>query len=265
MACQLAVLGTSRRLPVLEETVRELENRGRAWVLARRTVYYAARDCDPEPEVPHGWRVVRWVGPNGGANDHRRMIRHLDPTMDAIILEDDVQPCVNAVPKMIATMVPSDCAWISFYDFGGPNGYYTGATPGIYKHLNTLFWGVQAIRVRSDVLARAWRGEFADLSPTEGQDVWWGRIADRCGLGMAWLCPSLVQHVGRDSLFAAGSDLVGNRAPSPRFPGEDWDALGDPPERCEVAGPAKERPRLTWCELHGTNHAHPLACPMRMP
>lgn len=261
MNIQLAVLGTHRRRIVLEETIRELEERGRAWVLGRRTVFYAARDRDPNPDLPTGWRVVRWRGPNGGPSDHRTMIAHLDPTMDAILLEDDVQPCVNAVPAMVATEVPADCAWVSFYDWGG---HYTQPEPGLYRHgYEKAFWGVQAIRVPARVLAKAWkwRTEFSHLSLTEGQDVWWGRIADCLNLKKAFLCPNLVQHVGRDSLFAAGGDLTGVRAQSTRFPGEEWDALADVPARIEQSGYARERTRITWCEFHGAHHPDPLICP----
>ena len=262
---QIGVLLAERREQMGEITIRELEERGAAGVVDIRTLYYSARDASPAPKLPDGWRLVRRPGPNGGGADFRWMIGQLDPTRDAILFEDDVQPCRNAVPAMMKIEVPDDCGAVSFYDGGHAHelkpyaGPHLGLTRVGPERLSRAgFAGAQALRIPAWLIARMQAGEFDP--PAHGQDTWVGRVVADLGLGVAVLCPSLVQHVGEDSLCQPGANLKDWRTPTTTFPGEDFDALGEYPLAI-TPGPATPRPRITWCGLHGAHHANAIACP----
>jgi hypothetical protein len=261
---QLAVLSASRREAGCARTLAELEGRGAAQACESRTLFYSARVHDTPPELPPGWRLERREGPRGGGNDFRWMISRLDPMIDAILLEDDVQPCRNAVPAMVREIVPDDCGAISFYDAGDTIGHlYAGHETGMHRvpasGPNDLgFHGAQALRLPAWLIARMQAGQFDP--PHVGQDVWLGRVLKGLGMKIAVMCPSLVQHVGEDSLCTPGAKLTGARAPATNFPGEDFDALGTYPEVI-TPGPWTPAPRVTWCEFHGVNHEDAVICP----
>jgi hypothetical protein len=263
---QLAVLSGAGREHQAARTISELNGRGAAGRvhLATRELYYSAPAAAAAPELPAGWSVVRREGPRGGGADFRWMVGQLDPTHDALLFEDDVQPCVNAVRAMLQVPLPPGCGAISFYDAGDTIGHlYAGMRSGLAvigaNGPNELgFHGAQALMLPSWLIARMQVGEFDP--PHAGQDVWIGRLLDRAGLKIAVCCPSLVQHVGDDSLCSPGATLEGARKPSNNFPGEDFDAAGPWPETI-TPGPWTPRERITWCDYHGINHADAVACP----
>lgn len=250
MIAQIGVLGTHRRREVLEITLEELNGRGGAWGYPFRTVYYSAYDVESPPKIPLGWRIERWSGPTGGGNDFRTMVGRLDPTMDAILLEDDVQPCKNAVRMMYSTVVPDDCAFVTFYRWSEDESYAGGS-----------FWGAQAIRMSARMIRDIQLGRHDP--PYNAQDVWLGHVSKSMGLRWEAFPVALVQHVGADSLVSPGARLEGLRSPSGYFPGEDWDAMcGHWPEPFHPER-AKGRPAITWCSFHGENHPDALKCPER--
>lgn len=261
---QLGVLCAARREACAEITIRELEGRGGAHVVDSRTLFYSAADAAAAPSLPAGWKLVRRPGPRGGGVDFRWMVGQLDPTMDAILFEDDVQPCRNAVAAMVAIPVPDGCGAVSYYDAGDTIGsLYAGHTTGLHivpasGPSNLGFHGAQALRLPAWLITRMQAGEFDP--PHTGQDVWIGQLLSGLGLNIGVTCPSYVQHVGDDSLCSPGATLSGVRAPASNFPGEDFDALGELPVTI-TAGPATPRPRVTWCGLHGAHHDNAIACP----
>jgi hypothetical protein len=261
---QLGVLCAARREPMAAITVRELEERGGAAVVERRTLFYSAADAATPPELPDRWQLVRRQGPRGGGADFRWMVGQLDPSMDAILFEDDVQPCRNALAAMVAIGVPDGCGAVSYYDAGDTIGsLYAGHTVGVHivpasGPSDLGFHGAQALRLPAWLIARMQAGEFDP--PHAGQDVWVGRVLKGLGLNIAVTCPSYVQHVGDDSLCSPGASLTGVRAPASNFPGEDFDALGRFPVTI-TAGPATPRPRITWCDFCGRHHEGAVMCP----
>jgi hypothetical protein len=190
------------------------------------------------------------------------MIGKLDPTCDAIVLEDDVQPCVNAIPAMVRQEVPADCGAVTFYGGGLTNGLYVGRESGLHVLPAPHFCGSQALRLPAWLIGRIQAGQFDPPPWRHCQDVWLGRMIHALGLKMAVVCPSLVQHVGEDSIVGPGAELQGTRAPTPNFPGDDFDALGPWPKVIEP-GTWTPRPRVTWCTLHEMHHPVGITCPRR--
>lgn len=256
---QLAVLSADGRDDMPSRTVFELEERGAAHVVASRTLFYSASTSSPAPAVPPGWRVVRRPGPRGGGADFRWMLDELEPG-EAILFEDDLQPCRNAVPRMLELDVPEGCGARTYYSGGALNGIYTGRATGTHVLSAKGFRGSQAVRLPAWLLERLRAGHFDP--PHVCQDVWLERVLEQLGLPIAVTCPSLVQHVGEDSLCSPGADLAGARAPSNNFPGEDFDALG-PCGELVVPGPWTPRSRVTWCALHEMHHFPANFCPRR--
>lgn len=262
---QIAVLSAAGREATCARTLAELEHRGGAGFLrCRRTLFYSAPASASNPWFPEGWKMVRRVGPRGGGVDFRWMVGEICVDMDAVLIEDDVQPCTHAVERMDEIEVPDDCGAVSFYDAGDTIGsLYAGHKSGIHKvpasGPNELgFHGAQALRLPRWLLARMQSGQFDP--PHSGQDVWVGRLLHRLGLQIAVTCPSLVQHVGDDSLCSPGAKLTGARAPATNFPGEDFDAMGPWPETI-APGPWTPRPRVTFCPFHGREHEDAVICP----
>lgn len=246
------------------KTVAEIDGRGGAARLKiPRTLYYSAPRTVGLPSV-QGWAVVSREGPRGGGNDFRWMIENLNPHMDALLFEDDVQPCVNAIEKMTQIEVPDRCGAVSFYDAGDTVGsLYAGMSSGIHEvpasgPNNLGFHGAQAFRLPAWLIARMQDGEFDP--PHSGQDVWVGRLLASIGKRIAVICPSLVQHVGDDSLCSPGAKLSGARAPAANFPGEDFNAMGEWPA-VVTPGTWTGRPVITWCSFHGCDHADAVVCP----
>ena len=261
---QLGVLSGAGREPMLERTVAELEERGGAAAASSRVVYYSAPNDAPSPSLPDGWQLVRRHGPNGGGADFRWMIGELTADSDALLFEDDVQPVRNAIPAMLKHHVREGWGAISFYDAGDTIGHlYAGTRTGVHvvpaSGPNDLgFHGAQALRLPAWLIYEIQRGDHDP--PHRGQDVWIGQLLHRKGLKIAVTCPSLVQHVGDDSMCTPGATLAGARAPSANFPGEDFDALGVYPETI-TPGPWTPRARITWCEFHGIDHEGATGCP----
>lgn len=260
---QIAVLTTTRRRAVAEITLRELDVRGGGDQFSRKGIYCGTMGpAYGQPATRDGWSLHTWPGPLGQVNDFRQLLSRLDPSSPVVFLEDDIQPCRNALIRIAQTPVPSDCAFLAFYDSGvaGVGAFFTGPDPGVYKRPSLgVFYGTQAVRIEAHVI-RDLLTFPCNQGHAPGSDFWLAHYAAGRGLKLAVHSPSLVQHVGLDSECASGSRLAGVRQPTMRFPGEDWDAMG-PLIRCDWAGPATERPEITWCAFHGIHHPDPLGCP----
>lgn len=265
---QLGVLSGAGRPELTERTCAELDDRGGARAaesILPCTVYYSAPVTERELALPPGWHCVRRNGPQRPGPDFRWMLGELSPVVDALLFEDDVQPCRRAVEKMIAMEVPDGCGALSYYDAGDTVGslYSAGCTDDVAiipanGPADLGFHGAQALRLPAWLIMRIQDGEFDPVHV--GQDVWLGRLLERLGLSIGVTRVALVQHVGHDSLATPGARLEGARAPAANFLGEDFDACGPWPEAL-VAGTWTEPPRVTFCPLHGIEHPDAAACP----
>lgn len=264
---QLGVLSAAGRPDLTERTCAELDARGGARDVRglECTLFCSAPPAARELAVPKGWLVNRRAGPRGGGSDFRWMLGELAADADALLFEDDVQPCRRAVEKMIQLEVPKGCGALSYYDAGDTVGglYSAGCRddvaiipasgPG-----DLGFHGAQALRLPWWLIQRMQDGEFDPPHP--GQDVWIGRLLHGVGLKIGVTRMSLVQHVGHDSLCSPGAKLEGVRAPAAIFPGEDFDACGRWPKVIKP-GAWTAPPRVTFCEYHGIEHADAVICP----
>ncbi len=256
---QIGVLTTESRRIVADATLAEFDENAGGDQFADKTIFGTFTSGVGIADR-YTWRRLQWEGPNGGGNDFRTMVGHLDPTRDALLFEDDVSPCVNGLLAMAAIPVPEDCAFLSYYDFGQDGVLVSGTEPGIYKHRADWWHGAQALRLPAWLIRKIQADEFE--APPSGQDLWLGKISHVLGLAIGQTCPSYVQHEGEDSAYAPGSRLEGTRTRTVRFPGIDWDALGDqPPGTLDIIKRGEKRPAITWCEFHGVNHADALVCP----
>jgi hypothetical protein len=146
--------------------------------------------------------------------------------------EDDIAVCKNAVTKMLALEVPSELAWVSFFD----NMVEEAQGPGIKicSLGERLFWGVQAVKIPKwsfpDLLK-----DGVDLSKIPegylgGRDYAMQKhMYDSNWPMYGSFFPNLVQHVGDVSVLngmrARMYDAMKKRRISYNYPGDDFDAL----------------------------------------
>ena len=148
-----------------------------------------------------------------------------------LFFEDDIVACKNAVPKMLKTDVPPECAFVSFFDmkelaYGTPRGLHRVPTAG---HDGRGYWGSQAIlwpKRTIDWLCQREREIVAVPS----------RASSDCLIGYHLMLspwpkyaihvPNLVEHVGIHSAIWSWIPSVNRKSTS--FPGEHFDAAGSP-------------------------------------
>lgn len=237
---QIAVFAAARREKLTARTCALLDTHGGARALGcTKTLFYSAPSNFDAPDLPPRWRLVRRRGPFAAGLDYAWMCRSFPPETDALIFEDDVYPATNAVCTMTRHHVPPGCAFTAFYDFRNlTNGAPVIVDPG-------KLMGTQAMLIPWRTLQVMRDGAKPFYPPADGQETWLNRIAVILGQSIE-ITPSLVQHVGVDSLYAPGSTLIGDRAPSRSFP------------------EAFELPQFgnAWCSFHGTYHKDGQLCPL---
>lgn len=122
---------------------------------------------------------------------------------DALVLEDDITFCVNAVRRMLLLDVPVDVDWIQFFSawlFPTPKAH-----PGFWRTPAPM-QGCQALKFPRATLARLVEWSKADLEwqKFNESDVAMGLAQSRLGLRVANHLPDLVQHEGEISAVSAG-------------------------------------------------------------
>lgn len=145
-----------------------------------------------------------------------------------LFFEDDIVVCKNAVPKMLNTEVPDDCAFVSFFDM---KELPYGTAAGMYK-VSTMgkdgrgYWGSQAM---------LWPRRTIDYMLAHKDEILEGRNkhSSDCLFGHQLLyspwprygvtVPNLADHTGIISAIWSWIPKVNRKATN--FPGEGFDAL----------------------------------------
>lgn len=174
--------------------------------------------CDnttsPEyPSVPDGWRWRSFSRPPGTFAGNKlaywaaleEALRLCDGSDSAIVLEDDLAFCQNALRRMATFPIPRDCDWLAFYSpatFQGKQSF-----PGLWR-TPTPVLGCQALKFSRKALARLveWSSmlDFQRFTSSD-QSLELARVL--LGMKYAAHCPELVQHVGEDSAVERGMSL----------------------------------------------------------
>jgi hypothetical protein len=136
------------------------------------------------------WHLLRWARDCGGDDD-------------ALVLEDDVVFCVNAVRRMLLLEIPPDVDWLQFFSawmFTAPNAH-----PGLWRS-PALVQGCQALKFPARTLEKliAWEEHDPEFQKYNESDVALGLAQQRLGLRCGNHMPDLVQHVGQSSNVSHG-------------------------------------------------------------
>ncbi len=167
------------------------------------------------------WQFHRYERPLGtfkGGNKlpyfHLLELARAQAPMDAIVLEDDVELCANAITRMLTFPIPADVAWVQFFSAwtfcdkklaGGPDPRPWRPHPGLWRVPN-LLQGCQAIKypARTLVALDDWRRRDPEWQKYQESDVSIGLAQQRLGLRGACHSPDLVQHIGDVSVVSHG-------------------------------------------------------------
>jgi len=151
---------------------------------------------------------------------------------DLYYFEDDVLTSKNAVRAMQAVNVPDDCAFLSFCDIKWLGG--NDKTPAIRRFAGfdevdgTGHWGNQALKIPQATLQYLRSSQLPLWHYRYGSDV---LLSIMVAHGPSpWksygvVAPSLVQHVGLNSLVCPNGPQRGLGREAANFIGEDVDAL----------------------------------------
>lgn len=148
---------------------------------------------------------VNWLG--GNKWPYWKLLRvalEVTPKGDeAVVLEDDLQFCTNAVRRMLLLGTPDDVDALQFFSawlFRQPN-----TIPGLWR-TPALMQGCQALKFprRTLELLCGWADEDPEWQKHNESDVSLGLAQQRLDLRFANHMPDLVQHVGHSSLVSHG-------------------------------------------------------------
>lgn len=204
-------------------------------------------DAAEVAELAPGWMVHRhakrpdiWLG--GNKWPYWRLLelaRETTPALgDAVLLEDDIELCRNAIGRMALFPIPRDVDGVHFF-----NGFYFRGEkthPGLWRTPAGVM-GCQAIKFPRRTLDRLVEWKSAEEWQKHNEsDVALGLAQARLGLRFGCHMPDIVQHVGAVSLVSHGmmeqADIpkegrgdadrtLGGRV-SINYPGPRYDAMG---------------------------------------
>lgn len=181
-----------------------------------RILFWTAPADVPPIAVPAGWRAEwRQHGERGSAAALADFWAMLDVVgdRDLIFLEDDVLPCVNALPYMVAW--PSEHVTHFFNGSRLPTGLRK-LPPGGFEFSQT-------IKVPARIVGTLRANPPTSRGVKDGWDLAIGRQLHKLGESL-FQHRSLVQHVGFTSMWTPGNNLA-KRLPARDWPGADFDAL----------------------------------------
>lgn len=170
----------------------------------------------PPVPAPPGWITVHNAHGERGSiaalSDFWKMLDTVGDR-DLVFLEDDVMPCRNALPYMVA--------WASPYVTHFFNG--SRVAHGVRKLPPGGFEFSQTIKIPARIVAKLRANPPTSKGPRDGWDLAIGRQLAKLGEPL-YQHRSLVQHVGFQSMWNPGNNLA-KRLPAQDFPGPDFDAL----------------------------------------
>lgn len=187
--------------------------------------------------VPANWRVLscRSDGRSHGTKEAFLGVIYAAADADAEFLlyfEDDVLPCANAVTAMCQIPVPDDIAFLTFCDIkqlcGEDNTPKIRRIDGYDYETNTGHWGNQALKFPLRALKHLASAGIPPWHYKHASDV---LAAILLTTGSApWrkygvVSPSLIQHIGAQSLVDPHAPPYGFGRQPANFVGEDFDAL----------------------------------------
>lgn len=256
---EVAVISVQGREYLTGQTLGALMGRGGlgATGMRARLFWSGTREAPAYP----GWEVVTSGIERPASLSVLRIFEACDPKNDLLFFEDDVIPCVNAVPVAASVGFPGDAGLISFFDYR-----CEWPSPGLFiapkrgRHL----WGSQALKIPARVvqaLIPMLRKKIGEdrvaglMTPKQANwDTWMGQAVEELGLGIYHYSPTLFQHGGAKCSVAN----EGVHHPyAKNFPGENWDATQVCPD------PVPEGIFTEYfkpCIFHGVTHPRGVVC-----
>jgi hypothetical protein len=143
---------------------------------------------------------------------------------NAVVLEDDLELCKNAVRRMVTFPVPDDLDWVQFFS---PHILQTPTmVPGLWRPPPDMQSFAQAIKFRPETLRALvdWTDD-PEFSKWNESDNALRLAAKRLTLKYGAHAPDLVQHVGAVSEANPADGLDDSRT-SKQWPGPEFDAMG---------------------------------------
>jgi hypothetical protein len=176
-----------------------------------------------------GWPVISFPQRSGNVKATWEALK-LGKGRDVIMFEDDVIPCNNGLPATVRVKVPSDCAFLSFFNphleqiklnTKDPRQRYTAPKPGISRRaVGKSFAFAQAIKIPSATVNSLIRGGIPQgYNERFSNDVRNGRDS---ALGMAaaqftqapyigLMVPNWFQHIGHVSAVMSATQSKNQR------------------------------------------------------
>jgi hypothetical protein len=197
-------------------TLAAVDGPGGGSKLACDRVFFWTGTAPPIP-APHGWVTIHndhgARGSVAALADFWKVLDVVGDDRDLVFLEDDVMPCRNALPYMVA--------WASPHVTHFFNG--SRAPHGLRKLPPGGFEFSQTLKIPARVVKALRASPAVSKGPRDGWDLAIGRQLAAMGEPL-YQHRSLVQHVGFQSMWQPGNNLA-KRMPAPDWPGEDFDAL----------------------------------------
>jgi len=207
--------------PYLHETLRQI-NAENVPGLQRHLVV----DGEEIPALDPGWTLSRFTEPHFKGNKYAYwhvFKLAVDLGGDALILEDDLELCKNAVRRMTSFAIPDDVDWVQFF---APHVLRVEKSiVGLWRPPPTYIQFAQAMLYPARTLRKlvTWSRE-REWQKFNESDRALGLATERLGLRYAVHAPDLVQHVGAVSQ-ASGNDTLCDWRTSKTYPGRDFDAM----------------------------------------
>lgn len=232
----LSVLTCPARPQYWERTLLSIDAAGGAYFHGRRVlfvdgnidgaIYYRGASAS-------SWEV-RGEPPQGSARAMQAILRAAfeDGAPYLLYFEDDLELAQHAVEVMARLPVPADCWALQFCDVGhvAPKtpAYFDAFYPqtsAIHRHKTDHHWGTVALKIprwtlaRVDVPVNFWhpRGHSSD--------VLLGKLGTTDATPyIGVVAPSIVQHIGVESICNPHRALSDHGRSAHNFPGVDFDA-----------------------------------------
>jgi hypothetical protein len=163
------------------------------------------------PKLPHNWalhsftRAADTIAGNKLAYWEALRVGLSRETDAAIVFEDDVLLCPNALRRMATFPIPPDLGFVMFYSpavFQNPRVF-----PGLWRTPTPVI-GTQAIKFSRAALRKLDEfSHFEAFNQYHASDQILELARAMLGMKYGAHCPEIVQHVGDESAVDLGADL----------------------------------------------------------